>query len=199
VDLKLSNFASSQPHAVYSSLIHGLSSCWIFLTRTVHDLSAFLATVEEATQLILLPKLCLHLPNDSEWAMLTLPIRFGGLGIFNPCKSAHENYQFSVSITSPLTSAIIKQLSSFDCSILQQQHTLKQEALSIKQKNLFNSFSSLYSTLSTGLHLSLKLANKKGAPSWLSTFPLECHGFALHKGNFFDAIVLCYGRSSLNL
>jgi len=83
--------------------------------------------------------------------MLALPIRFGGLGIFNPCKPAHENYQFSVSITSPLTSANINQLSSFGCSILQQQRTLKPVALSIKHKNLSNSFSSLHSTLYTGL------------------------------------------------
>jgi len=27
--------------------------------------------------------------------------------------------------------------------------------------------------------------------------PLECHGFALHKGDFCDAIALCYGWSPL--
>ena len=43
----------------------------------------------------------------------------------------------------PLVSAILLQLYSFDCSILQQQLTLKQEALSIKHKNLSSSFSSL--------------------------------------------------------
>ena len=107
------------------------------------ELSSFLAPLEEAISLFVLPKLCLHPPNDSEWAMLALPIRLGSLGIFNPCKSTQDNYQFSVSITSPLVSAILKQLSSFNSSILQQQHTFKQDALSIKCKNLSNSFSSL--------------------------------------------------------
>jgi len=54
-------------------------------------------------------------------------------------------------------------------------------------------YQSLHSTLSTGLQLSLKLAKEKGAS------PLECHGFALHKGDFCDAIALCYGWSPLNL
>jgi len=86
--LKLSNFASSQPHAAYSAMIHGLSSHWTFLTRTVRDLSSFLAPLEDAIRLFLLPKFCLYPPNDSEHAMLALPIRLGGLGIFDPCRSA---------------------------------------------------------------------------------------------------------------
>ena len=90
--LKLSNFASSQPHAAYSAMNHGLSSCWTFLTRTVCDLSSFLTPAEEAIHLFLLPKLCLYPPNDSEQAMLALPIQLGGLGIFDCCKSAKDNY-----------------------------------------------------------------------------------------------------------
>jgi len=158
----------------------------------VCDLSSFLAPLEEAIRLFLLPKLCLYSPNDSEWEMLALPIRLGGLSIFN----LPDNYQFSVSIISPLVSAILNQLSSLDCSILQKQHTLKQEALSIKYKNLSSNFSSLHSI---GLQLSLKLAGKKGASSWLSSLPLECHGFALHKGDFCDAITLHYGWSPQDL
>jgi len=147
-----------------------------------------LAPLEEAIRLFLLPKFYLHPPNGSERAMLALPIRLRGLGIFDPCKSARDNYKFSVSVTSPLASAIFNQLFSFACSILHQLHNLKQETLSLKHQNLSNSFSSFLSTLSTGLQLSLKLAGEKGASSWLSTLPLECHGFALHKGDFCDAI-----------
>ena len=114
-------------------------------------------------------------------------------GVFDPCKSSQDNYQFSTSVTSPLAFAILNQLSCFDSSILQQQHALKQEALSIKRQNLSQRFSDFFSTLSNNLQLSLKLAGEKGASSWLSTLPLECHGFALHKGDFCDALALHYG------
>ena len=36
-------------------------------------------------------------------------------------------------------------------------------------------------------------ASKKGASAWLTTLPIEEHGFALHKGAFRDALALCYG------
>ena len=94
--------STSQPHATYSAMIHGLSSRWTFLSRTVKDLSSFLAPLEKAIRLHLLPKLCIHPPNDSERALLALLIRLEGLGIFDPCKSSEESYQVSVSITHPL-------------------------------------------------------------------------------------------------
>ena len=87
--------------------------------------------------------------------MLALLIRLGGLGIFDPCKSSVESYQVSVSINSPQATAIINQLSSFDCAIFHRQHDLKQEALSIKHQRLTDSFSTLCSTLPANLQLSL--------------------------------------------
>ena len=94
--LRLSQFASNQPHASYSAMLHGLSSRWAFLSRTVRNLSSHLTPVEEAIRLHLLPKLCLHPPNNSERAVLALPIRFGGLGYLirvNPPKTA-TTFQF---------------------------------------------------------------------------------------------------------
>ena len=75
----------------------------------------------------------------------------------------------------------------------------KQEALSIKHQRFTDCFSTLSSTLPSNLQLSLKLAGKKGASSWLSTLPLECHGFALHKGDFCGAVALRYGWTPQNL
>ena len=106
--IQLSNFASSQPHAAYSAMIHGLSSRWTCLTRTVCDLSSQLVPLEEAVRLRLLAKFCLHAPNDSERTMFAMPIRLGGLGIFDPCKSSQDNYQFSTSVRFPLASAILE-------------------------------------------------------------------------------------------
>ena len=76
---------------------------------------------------------------------------------------------------------------------------LKQEALSTKRQNLSQRFSEFSSTLSNNLQLSLKLAGENGVSSWLSTLPLECHGFALHKGDFCNALALHYSWSPKNL
>ena len=39
----------------------------------------------------------------------------------------------------------------------------------------------------------MNLATEKGASSWLTTFPLEEYGFALHKSALQDALALRYG------
>ena len=93
--LRLSRFSSSQPHASYSAMVHGLSSPWTFLSRTVRNLSSYLTPVEEAIRLHL-PRLCLHPPNDSKRAVLALPIRFGVLDYLirvNPPRTA-TTFQF---------------------------------------------------------------------------------------------------------
>ena len=54
-------------------------------------------------------------------------------------------------------------------------------------------FSSLSASLPPNLKHCLDLASEKGASSWLTALPLECHGFVLHKGAFRDAIALRYG------
>ena len=172
-------------------MIHGLSSCWKFLSRTFKDLSSFLAPLNKAIHLHLLPKLCLHPPNDPERAILTLPIHLGNIW------SSEDRYRISVSITSPLATSIINQLSSFDCAIFHCQRDLRQEALSIKCQTLTDSLT-LSATLPPNLQVSPKLAGKKNASSWLSTLPLECHGFALHKGEGY-CFPLWYGLSPQNL
>ena len=85
----------------------------LFFTRTVCDLSSFLAPLEGAIHFFVAQALPPS-SNDSKQAMLALPIQLWGLGIFNSCKSAQDNYQFSVSIISPLVLAILNQFSSFD-------------------------------------------------------------------------------------
>ena len=45
----------------------------------------------------------------------------------------------------------------------------------------------------------MECAREKGASSWVSTLPIEEHGFLLHKGAFRDALCLRYGWKIQNL
>ncbi len=47
--------------------------------------------------------------------------------------------------------------------------------------------------LPVSLKRSVELASEKGASSWLSTLPIQEHGFCLHKGAFRDALCSRYG------
>ena len=109
----LSSIATSQPHAAYSALTHGLSSQWLFLQRTIPNLAPLLEPLESTISEVFIPALtgrrgC----SDSERDLFALPARLGGLGITNPSLSANHQHSASVNITSPLTAAIINQ----DCN-----------------------------------------------------------------------------------
>jgi len=43
------------------------------------------------------------------------------------------------------------------------------------------------------LQWAVECCTEKGSSSWLSALPLERYGFALHKGEFIDAICFRYG------
>ena len=95
----LSSFATSQPHAAYSAMTHGLSSQWLFLQRTVPALSPLLQPLENTISDHFIPALtgrgsCTKLECD----LFALPARLGGLGLTNPTKSAvHQLTARSVS------------------------------------------------------------------------------------------------------
>jgi len=156
-------------------------------------LSDFLAPLKEAIQLSFLPNLCSHPPSDQECSVLALPVCLGGLVVFNPCTIMKDNYDFSASVTSPLSEAILQQCSTFDCSIFHKQQALKKEILSIKWQTLSVAHSSLSASLLPNLKCCLELASEKRTSFWLTALPLECHSFVLHKGALRDAMALWYG------
>ena len=53
--------------------------------------------------------------------------------------------------------------------------------------------SALKDNLPTDLKRAVTVSAEKGGSSWLSTLPIEEHGFALYKGAFRDALCPCYG------
>ena len=64
-----------------------------------------------------------------------------------------------------------------------------------KTSNYSDRSSSLRTHLDPSSQRALDLASAKGASNWLTTRPLQEHGFALHKSAFHDAVALRYGWS----
>ena len=54
---RLAKIAQSQPHAVYSAFTKGLSSRWIYVSRTIPDIAKLLQPLEDAIRLVLIPAL----------------------------------------------------------------------------------------------------------------------------------------------
>jgi len=71
---ELSCFAESQPHAAYCAFMHGLSSRWLFVSRTVPSDSAVFQPLEDVIRQMFIPALTgCSLPSDSVHQLFALP------------------------------------------------------------------------------------------------------------------------------
>jgi len=94
--MNLAEVASSQPHAAYAAYVHGLSSHWSYLLRTVPDIDDLLQPLENAIHQHLIPALtgqppCSSIVRD----LLALPVRLGGLGLRDPSATSSDSFQSS--------------------------------------------------------------------------------------------------------
>ena len=193
-------FATSQPHAAFSALIHGLFGRWIYLSRTLPSISESLSPLEQNIRLHFLPTLtgkCVF--SDLERQLLSLPSRLGGLGIINPCASSVAQFDSSQKVTGPLVSHLIEQITEFTVTELDKQFVLKQEIYLKNRRSCEELASALHPQLSLDLQCAREFACLKGASSWLTALPIDEHGFALHKSDFRDAVCLRYGWPLLHL
>ena len=189
--MNLSNIASSQPHAAYTAYIHGLSSRWSYLMRTVPDIADLLQPLEDAIHQHYIPSLTGRPPCSSvERDLLALPTRLGGLGLSNPTTIASDNFTSLEHITAPLIALIISQNTT---ATIDQSTTnmIKSQVITRNLKKQDEQAHTVYNQLGPDQKCCIDLSKEIG--SWLCAIPFEEHGFHLHKGEFRDALSLCYG------
>ena len=80
----LAGVASTRPHAAYCAFTHSMIGRWMYVMRTIPDISPLFKPLEDAIYLKLLPSFTGHSCCSSERELLSLPCRLGGLGIVNP-------------------------------------------------------------------------------------------------------------------
>ena len=191
----LATIATTQPHAAYSALTHGLSSKWTYLCHTIPNISHLLTPLDDALQTKLIPAPTGRPPpNDLERALFALPARTGGLGITIPSKQADQEHLSSLRVTSALRDHIILQNEAYGYEVIAKQ--LLESKAQVRNENRERSSQAardLTERLPTGLQRSVTLASEKGSSTWLPVLPLSEHGFALHKGAFHDSLALRYG------
>ena len=197
--INLAGVATTQPHAAYAAYIHCLSKRWLYLLRTVPDISDLLQPLEIAIHQHLIPALTGQPPCSSiERALLALPTCLGGLGIGNHSASSSESFQSSEKITAPLIELIISQ----DPTNNIDPNTMVILKSDMKKRNCQlqrEQAQAIYDQLSPDLQRCMELSSEKDFSSWLSVPPLEEHGFYLHKGEFRDALCLRYGWRPTNM
>ena len=187
---KLAEIATSQLHAVYAALTHGLQSKWTYLTRTVPNISDLLEPLEYALHQKLLPALTGRDGiTDTERELFALPIKFGGLGIANSTKTANAQYSSSRRVTA----LILQQEHSYPSCIAIEQKVIKSKIKSQRRKQEKEDAERVRAKLPVEMQRKMSYNGEKGASEWLGVSPLTEFGFSLHKGAFRDTLALHYG------
>ena len=78
----LSEIGTTQPHAAFAALTHGLSSKWSYVIQTTPNIGDLLQPLDAILRSTLIPNLTGRpFPNDIDLRLFALPARLGGLGI----------------------------------------------------------------------------------------------------------------------
>ena len=117
----------------------------------------------------------------------------GGLSIDILPNIAESLNTTSKMITQPLTQALIRRTGNSQLEILteQEQHAKRTKAENQRIKK--RQAEDIRAKATTPLKRAMLLSDEKGASTWLTTLPIEEHGFALHKAAFRDGLALRYG------
>ena len=193
---RLSSIAVTQPHAAYAAFTHGQTSKWtyMYLAKTIPDIGDLLKPVENAIRQRFLPSLTgQNAFNDTDRDLMALAVRFGGLGIIDPCRQSTANNNASEKITAPLVALILQQSHTYSSETKAEQLRARKDTRTLRRQQEATAASELKDKLPSNLQKALTVSAEKGASSWLSTLPIEEHGFALHKGASRDALCLRYG------
>ncbi len=193
-DIKeLSEIAVEEPQAALSAYTKAMCHRWTFIQRTVPGISHLFAPLEHVIRNKFIPAVIGRDISDLERDIISLPVRYGGLGIADASKTADREYSASRKITENLTKLIKKQehsLEHYDSNeVLGTIQALKQA----KEDSLKQKYEEMLARVDKDTAKALTNAQEKGAGVWLTALPLASLGYTLNKEEFRDSIRLRYG------
>ena len=189
----LAKIGLDEPQLAYSSFTKAVSHRWTYVQRTVPNISCLFEPLEHVIRESFIPAIVGRKVNDIERKVFELPVKLGGLGLYNPTKTADNEFNASTRITANLTEMICRQekdLTNYDSE--EVKHVI-QAIKSEKLENQQAALEEVNNLVNDRMKRILKLSQEKGAGSWLTTSPVKSLGFGLNKQEFKDAICLRYG------
>ena len=189
----LSKIAEIEPQAAYCAFTAGFKHKITFIMRTVPSIKDHLKQLDDFIDKHFIPKLVTgHILNETERSLLSLPVKFGGLGLVIFSKIADMEFNNSRKLTEPLSKLQLQQINTYDV----QNDEIKKIKNEIKKEK-----QNLHSTIL--LDIRSKLPEEKiklndinqepGASTWLSTLPLKEEDYVFTKQEFWDLINIRFG------
>ena len=189
---KLSEFALSQPQAVYAAFIHGEQHKFSYFLRTIPEMENFMIDVDSKIENTLLPAILDEKISPTERELYSLPTRLGGLGIPFYAQKAKVDFDSSSKISRPLTVTIINQSENIPSAA--DTNKIRLEISKENDERANAAATVIEQKLPASTKRAVEQAKLKGASSWLNILPIEDHGFSLNKGEFRDGIAFRYNK-----
>ena len=206
---QLITIAKTEPQLAYSSFTFGLSKRWLHVMRTTPCIADLLKPLEEVISKEFLPCIVDHNLDDTLREVIALPTRFGGLGVFNPCSIASNEFDNSRKATAPLVALLKNQTVAFFPAdehisgnyeqVLQASKAAKVQISKSKEALYKQRMDDCLEHLPEEQKAHFMEASKKGSSLWLTCLPISDFGFVLNKCEFIDAISLRYNFPLTNL
>ena len=192
---RLAKIAVTEPQVAFSAFTQRMQSRWVFVLRTVKDISNLMQPLENVIRQKFLPALLGREVNDQERELFSLPAKHGGLGIANPCIQCDRQSSNSEQLTMPLVALIIAQERTLNArGMSNTQSKIRKSQLKKKELSYSKSLEAIKETATRELKIAIEHACEQGASSWVTARPLHSHPWTvLNKGQFRDAIYLRYG------
>ena len=181
----LSTVAQTEPHAAYTAFVSGFRHKLTYTMRTIPGISHLLKKFDDILNTKFIPALTGGVtPNETERKLISIPAKFGGLGIPIFQNLSDIEYTNSREITKNLTDRIINQERLYE-----RDNNQRKKAM-IKKARLESTKSTI---VEVEAHLSnqqkvLLSLNQEAGSSTSSTIPLESENFYLNKSSFRDLI-----------
>ena len=109
----MADIALEEPQAAYSAYTKCISHRWTFVQRTIPSTKDLFKPLEECIRNIFIPSIIGRAVSDIERSIVSLPVRFGGLGIADPSENSEREFEASLAVTSSLSELILQQEQDF--------------------------------------------------------------------------------------
>ena len=197
----LSKIARTHPHTAYSAFTKGVQHKYTYVMRTIPVISDLLEPLEREIRSSLIPAfLNGYICNDTERELLSLPPKFGGLGISIPTKRCDVEFQNSRKVTKEMVEKVINQNALFDPEIEQRQKKVISNLKAEKNNANKNLLARIKDSITDPERRRiLEATMEPGASNWLTALPIKENGFYLEKQAFWDSLYLRYGINLRNL
>ena len=196
--MELSNIAIEEPQIALSAFTKSICHRWSFLQRTIPNIQHLFKPLEDCIKTHFLPSIVGRKISDIERKVLSLPVRFGGLGVANPVETACREYYASKAVTQGLADLILHQ--EQDLSLYSSERTLEivKEVKHCKESFLKEKYADILTYIENSpIKRCLELNREKGAGSWLPKIWLEHpphhtpHFCGCGKKNSVDHTLIC--------